>query len=770
MPFTITKLPEKKEEEKPSGQFRISKKPESDFKLGQLPAQVALGGSDAVLDYAAMGALPLYPIEKGVQGLFGIESPEGGPQPLPGQAVRSNIESDILDKLNRGEKPSFSELMFLSDPEDVIPFSSPGAGTSLESVQRVQEEVPETGMTQEIARRGFRALPFILGGGGTLLDAMRAEFGGLASKELVKAMGGGETAQMWADIVGGFGASYKRTPSQADKVRIPYVAESQGKLAKIEAQAAPKALEKRLLSLGDEVLTEADKRMSKISNESLSDFGQFSARQTEDLITQANRTNLLNKVHPQEQLPQQAWKDISKATNEIFDAERKTYSDLYNSVRNAAKDIEYVPVHAKNVARSKLGKMLNLETMPSGYGPVKNLMESTLRDLGLSETTLDGLSALMVKKDTPITAEKLMDLSIRLNDAINYEALTPTIKDWLKPIQRAVKEDFRQAISKKQPLLNAFNKAEDLYKNTANRFGKDIISKLRSTENPELLGSDLLNPSNFENFKNVFGSGNAQVSKAERQLVDLIGKQQQKTAQETLRQLEPYLSQNAKTSAQESINLGDKLSTIGQRRAMQQNMITDVADAINTGNRPTMTVTAMRTPQGYQISKDAFNRTSQGKKLFKVLEKQVVEDLFNSITKDGQIDWNKAKKILSDPGYEQVMTEIMGIDGVQMIKNIEKWSQNITANLGNIQFSQPSTFNKFVNLLDTPAKLMMASFFGPKIGTVLGVAVSAKMLKDHGARLITSQSARDAMRSFADKNITGNNLLRSAVILNDASE
>jgi hypothetical protein len=237
-----------------------------------------------------------------------------------------------------------------------------------------------------------------------------------------------------------------------------------------------------------------------------------------------------------------------------------------------------------------------------------------------------------------------------------------------------------------------------------------------------------------------------------------------------LRQLEPYLSQNAKTSAQESINLGDKLSTIGQRRAMQQNMITDVADAINTGNRPTMTVTAMRTPQGYQISKDAFNRTSQGKKLFKVLEKQVVEDLFNSITKDGQIDWNKAKKILSDPGYEQVMTEIMGIDGVQMIKNIEKWSQNITANLGNIQFSQPSTFNKFVNLLDTPAKLMMASFFGPKIGTVLGVAVSAKMLKDHGARLITSQSARDAMRSFADKNITGNNLLRSAVILNDASE
>ena len=150
-------------------------------------------------------------------------------------------------------------------------------------------------------------------------------------------------------------------------------------------------------------------------------------------------------------------------------------------------------------------------------------------------------------------------------------------------------------------------------------------------------------------------------------------------------------------------------------------MLADTAEAISAGRRPNMTLTAMRTPEGYQVAKDAFGRTEQGKKLFKVLEKQVVEDMFSSITKDGRIDWSKAKQILNDPGYREVMENIMGIDGVQFIRNIEKWSGNIIKNMSGKQFGQPATWTNFVNTLDTPTKAIMTLLLGSQFGVLMGI-------------------------------------------------
>lgn len=749
--FVITKDPEEKEES-PKGRFVVTKEPKEPSQ-DVLP-QTARGASQGALDLLSIPSLLTYPLERGTQKLLGVEDEPG--RLLPGQEANYNNQSDILDRINKGEKTSFSELMMLSDDDDLMPMGS--GSTSLSGMQEIQQNVPEGGLIQEGTRRVTRSLPWLAGGPQSFGSALKAEAGGLGLRETVKAMGGSDTAQMWADIIGGLGATYKRAPSSG-KANIPFVAEKGGGLAASVEKLNPAAVEKRVLSLGDDIIRQAENRISDVSQQSLRDFGQFSARQTEDLITKGNRANLLNRISPDDLLPKQAWEEIKVATNDLFDAERKAYSSIYESVRGSAKKIKSEPISARDVAKAQLKKITNIETTPAGYSQVETLMRQVKKDLGI---VMEGDKVIT----KPVSSDKLMDLSIRLNDAINYDALTPSVKDLLKPIQRAVKDDFRQAISQRPSVLEGFNKAEELYKTTANRFNKDSIAKLRSTENAEFVGNDFLNSSNFENFQKVFGKNSPQVSAAERQIVDLIGKQGQKQAQETLRQLEPYLSQKAKTSAHDLMDLGDKLTTKGQRRALQQKMLTDTADSISAGTRPNLTLTAMRTPDGYQIAKDAFSRTNQGKRLFKVMEKQVVEDLFSSITKEGKIDWDKARKILDDPGYRQVMENIMGMDGVQFIRNIEKWSGNIVQNLADKKLSQPSSWANFINVLDTPLKGILTLLLGSQFGILAGVGTVAGL--NYGikgvSKIMTSPAMRNAVKDLGKTQ--GKDLLKVANILN----
>lgn len=53
---------------------------------------------------------------------FGLQLKEG--QQLPGQEARNKIQFDILEKMNRGEAPTFGELMLLSDDDDLLPSSA----------------------------------------------------------------------------------------------------------------------------------------------------------------------------------------------------------------------------------------------------------------------------------------------------------------------------------------------------------------------------------------------------------------------------------------------------------------------------------------------------------------------------------------------------------------------------------------------------------------------------------------------------------------------
>lgn len=132
---------------------------------------------------------------------FGLQVPEGK-EILPGQEQVYNIQSEILDKMNRGEAPSFSELMLLSD-DDLVPNY-----TRLPNSKQIQKGIESftgigEGKTPEgrIAGHGaqFVGEGIATGGGGakTLLGLAAGGAGGQAIREA----GGPEWAASTAEIL-----------------------------------------------------------------------------------------------------------------------------------------------------------------------------------------------------------------------------------------------------------------------------------------------------------------------------------------------------------------------------------------------------------------------------------------------------------------------------------------------------------------------------------------------------------------------------------------
>lgn len=120
---------------------------------------------------------------------FGIQTKPG--ETLPGKEAINKVQFDILDKMNRGEAPSFGELMLLSDDDDIAPNYN-----RLPNSNQIKEEIKDLtgigeGKTPEgrIAGQGAQFLGegIPLGGGGKALAVLGG--GGLAGQGIREAGG-----------------------------------------------------------------------------------------------------------------------------------------------------------------------------------------------------------------------------------------------------------------------------------------------------------------------------------------------------------------------------------------------------------------------------------------------------------------------------------------------------------------------------------------------------------------------------------------------------
>lgn len=682
-------------------------------------AQTSRGVAQGLLDITSIPALLSYPIERGAQKLFGLEDKPG--QLTPGQEASYSVQHQILEKMQEpGYVPSLGEFLALSDDDDLVPRYG-GGGTALSNVQELQKNIPEGGATQELIRRGTRNLPFLLGGPALYGAATGADVTGYGASEAVKGMGGGEGAQLGADILGSLlfgGFNALRTST----TKVPAVAEKTGGLlSKAELKGSQAALQKRIQELDGSMINKLEENTSKLSQKAFSDFPAFEAQEINRDIVKGNQTSLLNRIAP-ETTPQEAWTRIGEQVEEAFQKERKMYSALYEGVKKRAQGIMAAPEESRNLAAQLLRKIRNVETTAPGYEAVGKALNSALTDLGVSVQNVNGVNQLVSK---PITLDKMLDVAVRLGEVVNYENLTPSIKDLLKPLVKQLKTDIKGTLRKQSPATGlAYEKAERSFASAAERFGNDAIMKLRKSETPENLTNFFSSPSNYNRLKAV-GSENS-LSIADRQIIEELAAKGTDSARKEMTQLEKYFSQANKDIANNLIDLGDKLTAPGQKAVLQQRILEDAQRAVTSGERPSTIMRAMQTPEGYNIAKQTLERTPKGKDLFKVMQKQFVQDLFNSVVDDaGKINWSKAANLIKDPQVKAVLRAIGGDDLLNFFRSMETYGTNIRNNFANHVLTNRSLSDDLIKLMKPSTKKLIGLMVGSGFGTVAGAATTA---------------------------------------------
>jgi len=784
MPFVLLD-DEEEEEVLPNGRFQIlddesieSQATKSGFGINDYPqplesiASAGLGATQGALDLASLASLPLYPLQK----LLGVSDDGTQTSTLPGREDFVKIQGDIIDKTNRGEAPSYGELMLLSDDDDLFPRST---GTLFQTLRNLEEKIPQTGETQEIARRATRSLPFALGGPASFGSALASEGAGLGARRAVEALGGGETAATIADVgaglLGGFGASaFTRAPTASG---IPAALENQGGLfAKAEIQGGRRLLDRNIQSIEQNSIRAWENNVSNLSRRNFNEFPQFQTSEIAQDLIRGNENAILNRISPVAN-ESQAWRGIQQAITNGFESEASVYRPLYDQVRQGSRAIQHSATSTIDAVENGLARLRQVTTQAPGYQAAENILTTTIRDLGsnaqiptyLRELERQGVN-LGQPLNRPVPVSDLIELKVRLNDVRNYENLSPSIRDQvLEPVLQSLRREIRSGLSQSPPLENAFNQAEAAYQQTARRFNLDSIQRLRNSEAPETVANTFSRPSNLEALRNVLSPQDFQV--AERQIVENLLRQNTDNARRSLQQIEGQLSNTAREAANQAIDLGDNLTSVGQRQILQRRILNDVQSALSDGTRPEVLLKAMKTPEGYSTARQLFNNSNTGREVFRTAEKQFMADVFDSVIKDnGRIDWEKASTLFTDPQIMRVVRAIGGGESISFLQRLSQYGYNFSRNLERFATKDPTWTNRLFGSLSTPAKTLLAgiagSYFGLP-GVITGIG-SAQLLNAVMLKALSRPGIQQVIRTLGTtENYDRNDLQKLATRLNN---
>jgi len=618
---------------------------------------------------------------------YGVLSPEEREiAATPGMEARTELEK-------QPDLTEFEKVALYGDEDDLI--SQPILPGQRKVFEKLQEKIPEGGKIQESVNRITRSLPWLAGGPVPFLIAVTSEFTGLGSSEVAKALGFGETGQLIADVTGGIlgpagieTAAQKLTPKLAQKVAqklapkvvptaekavekaIPRIAKKpitkgEKAITKAELITNPKKVQNEINKLSTSKIEEYQRDVSKLSKDSFSK-PEFSAREVEDVILRETKDAAIKTVSPTVTRSEEAWNIVAEGVNKNLRNARDQYRGIYKTVEKQAEKLDYGYVKTNEAAKNLLQKFNKIETQAKGQATVEKALNTLIRDL---------------KKGKPISVDKGIAAKRNLSDIVNYEDLSPSVKDLLRPIIRTLKSENLQALEQRSLLKTSYQKAETQFAQTAETYGKDAIRFLRAKDAPETAATRFLTGSNLKYLKESLKGSKEAVEALEGQILQEISKKSVDAGREILKETSPYLSNKAKDVANDIIQMGDKLTSPGSQALMRGKLLESVQKAAVSGERPEYALKLMQNPTGYKITKDTLSRSPKGKKIWEALQHQTVEDIFKSIETSGEgINWNKAKDLLKDPHTKKIIKDAVGEEGLKFFEILSKQGENITNN------------------------------------------------------------------------------------------
>lgn len=369
-----------------------------------------------------------------------------------------------------------------------------------------------------------------------------------------------------------------------------------------------------------------------------------------------------------------------KETDALYEIASEGVEGKYPSVKETAESI------VEQINKLKSGE---IKLKPEGYARADRMLRDTLSDLGYALEESEGGAIIGAIEESRQPLSRVIEVKKRLNNVINYDLLDTSAQDFLKDPASKLRGEIRQGYGpKNSPARKAFEEAESMFGEFAEKKGKKSIRAIRTSEKPETIAKLIKTPSGLADVKAVVSD--AQFAQVERELLEHMKTLDEGKAAGFYREIRESLNSDARSIAEEIIQ--DKSPKPNpsrkamQHEAIQKKAIDDIAQATITGERPEKALNLWKTKEGQQLIKHALADNPNKAEVLKYLEEQSFKDFYSSVVSaDGTIEFKKLDKMLKDPATVDNIRLVAGEEGVNFLKNLESLSNKVKKNASIIE-------------------------------------------------------------------------------------
>lgn len=452
---------------------------------------------------------------------------------------------------------------------------------------------------------------------------------------------------------------------------------------------------------------------------------------------------------------QELGSNIKKDIESQLEIAKSSYEPLYEAAEAKAREVVHIPTNTARIAGDRLKQLSRLKTKPEGYSSVLKNLDTVLADIGFSvEKDAEGvIQNITSTKEVPL--EDLMELGRRLNKIVNYDLIEPSVQNVLKDVVRNLKKDIRIGLADHPEALQAWTSAEAQFADTASRFGRNSVRKIRHTQADENIASHIDSPTSLTDLRQVLSP--KQMQQVEREVLEKINDATFDKAKKMFSEVENQLSRKNRKLTEEIIDSKNPYSPNVIKRNVERGVLDEVSNSLATGSRPEKTLSMWKDKKGRQVIKDAFEGSPNWKQVKTYLEKQSFNDMVRSIVdKEGSIDLTKLKEFLYKNGMAENIIDIGGKDALDFFDNLGSDVKRLKRNVSLLdRIPNEVDINKGKELLERQTK------------------TSAKTKEAHGKEILSRAKQKnlekDKLRGIREEKLGGKGKLSQAARIAEES-
>ncbi len=431
----------------------------------------------------------------------------------------------------------------------------------------------------------------------------------------------------------------------------------------------PRSLKTRYLEPQDTLITQMTKDVA-----ALSEPVQPYVRQFADETVNLENTFLNKRVSqsgPLASSKRELGGRVKADINQNIKKTKEQYTPLYVEAEEKANQIYSSSETTGRVGGELLHKIEPPSTRPKEYNETIKATETALEDAGFKvERDKAGTITDIFAEDTP-PVSKLMELGRRLGEIIDFETVVPSVKDLLKKLKNAVKEDIRIGLRNDPDALAAWDLAEEAHAKLAEKYDTPSIWKIRETPEGERIAALVEQPSVFRDLKDILTP--QQILAVERELLEELSAANEPQAKAMLREFKSMLSRDNAHLAQDIVN-AKNVNSINARTSNAHNVILeDLSEAFTTGERPETVLKLWQTPKGQRLVEDAMYKSPNWPQVKEYLSKQSLGDMAASIIdkETGKLSVKKLNNFLEKQGVISNIRMLGGDEAANFFSNLE---------------------------------------------------------------------------------------------------